>query len=234
MEIKVSATGTVSAQPDRVVISMFIRATEKLLETAKGNQAFRLGKIVSVLKDAGVEFKYLSSPSVQEVTHREEDTVSEPGKKLTKWVKDGYRYFQTAEIHLEGWEIFDVSVLMEALTSVTECSLSSRFELTEEQRSVLSEQAMEKSYNLALRYATKMYNLEKARGAKGFEENALTLKEVTIAANDYGYDCAGDREFGAVKGMSFKQSEVAVNETLPVRKPIKVYNTVEYIFETEG
>lgn len=229
MEIKVSSTGKSSRMPDRFIVNLHIRATSKIVNSAKDLQSAKLNRVRTILNKHNVEFKYLSTPSVVELTQREETSEGDGGKKTTKLVVSGYSYFQNAEISVDGWGMDAINLLIGDLSIVCE-DLNSRFDLTEAQRAEMSKEALERSYKLAVDNATVMYGLENSRsGLSSFGVQQIRLKEAEIVAKDYGDH--EERCYGVAKASSFVSEERTSKQTISVKKPMEVSNTVKYTFE---
>ena len=225
MEIKVTSTGTVSRLPERLIITMVIRSSGKTVSEAEELQDKRLQAVMSVLSESCVNMKFLSVPNVQELTKREEVQKEGSSVKEIRWVKDGYSIHQSSEILIDGWDSSLVYAFLSKLMPACEGNMSSKFELTENQKSEMFLEAMERSYEYALLHVKKMMNLEKERNSV-IVKNIIVLKEAKIVANDYDSSEARNS-----KQSCFASDERISGEVFPVRKPLQVKNTVEYVFE---
>lgn len=235
MEIKVTSTGVVSRLPERLHITMVIRATGKTVSEAEELQDKRLQAVTSVLSESCVNLKFLSAPNIQELTKREEVQKEGSSVKETRWVKDGYNVYQNAEIVIDGWDTSLAYAFLSKLMTACEGNMSAKFELTETQKSEMSLEAMERSYKTAISYATKMASLEVERINTGVMAK-LKMKEAKILAKDFGAEAEEGRSFGVAKQSSFAQERMigaVAKEIIPVRKHIEVINTVEYVFENK-
>lgn len=230
MEVKVTSTGNVSRFPNRFCVHIVIQGTGSNVNEARATQERRMRFVTSVLSESKVNLKFLSTPNVQELSRREEYQKNHSIKE-TRWVRDGYRVYQYAEIAVDGWDSSLVSAFMDNLTPACEGNLSSWYELTEVQKAEMSMEAMEKSYSIAVEYANKLYSLEKGRNTD-IIGSTLNLKEVKVIANDFGTPKLSSEinMLTEKKSSSAYQECSPVKEIIPIRKPITISNTVEYIF----
>ena len=228
MEIKVSATGKSSRLPERFIANLYIHASSKVVDSAKDLQQAKLRRVTTVLSKHGVSFRYLSSPNVYELTQREDEVDTESNKTTYKWVVCGYSYYQDAEVSVDGWSMDSINALMKDLSSVCD-NINTRFDLTEAQQEAMYKEALERSYQIAVSSATTMCCLESNRSGNQFSVPQIRLKEASIVAQDHEESFEGCSK--VAKSSSLMSEEKVSKPVLPVKKPMEVLNTVNYIFE---
>lgn len=225
MEIKVTSTGSSSRMPDRLYINMLIKGTGSTVKDAEDRQSVCLASILTAMGEHQVDFKFLSSPNVSELTKREEVKDKDSKKSEIRFVRDGFAVSQMAEIVVDGWSSARSDSFLSRLIKTCDGNLLSRFELTEAQLSEMSKESMENSYNTAVEYATHLASLEMSRIYTGVTPK-LKVKEAKVSATDVGRNSNNK----AIRGSSIYSADSA-NDVCSVKKPLTIFNTVEYIFE---